>query len=84
MEKITVKAMNGTLEQVDLINAFKIEKLNKDFIILSKGENAGKNLNKIYISEVVEEQPGVYKLIGISDENMWNEVKLAMKEIVEQ
>ena len=82
MNKITVKNMDGTLEEVDLVNAFEIEELKKDFIILSKGENAGENLSKIYVSEVVEESPGIYKLIGIADDNIWSQVKNAMKQIV--
>lgn len=84
MEKITIKEMDGTMEEVDLLNAFEIEKINKSFVILSKGESAGEGLSKIYISEVVEDKtdPGVYKMMGIKDDKVWNEVKLALKEIV--
>ena len=82
MKKITVKQMDGNMEEVDLLNAFKIDKINKNFVILSKGESAGEGLDKIYISEVIEEQPGIYKMIGITDDNIWNEVKSALKEIV--
>lgn len=84
MERITIKEMDGTMEEVDLLNAFEIEKLKKNFVILSKGESAGEGLSKIYISEVVEDkdEPGVYKMMGIKDEKVWDEVKLALKEIV--
>lgn len=84
MKKIKVQNMDGTLEEVDLINSFGIGELNKDFIIMSKGETGDNDLSKIYISEVIEETPGVYKLIGITDENVWNEVKNAMKQIVSE
>jgi len=83
MKKITIKNMDGTMEEVDLVNSFGIEDINKNFIILSKGETAGESMSKVYVSEVIEETPGVYKLIGITDETVWDKVKQAMKEIVQ-
>lgn len=83
MNKISIKNMDGTMEEVDLVNAFKIGELNKSFIILSKGETAGEGMSKIYISEFVENTPGVYSLIGIKDDELWKKVKEAMKNIVE-
>ena len=83
MKKITIKNMDGTMEEVDLINSFGIEDINKNFIILSKGETAGEGMSKVYVSEVIEETPGVYKLVGITDETIWDKVKQAMKEIVQ-
>lgn len=83
MKKITIKNMDGTMEEVDLVNSFGIKEINKDFVILSKGESAGEGLSKVYVSEVVEESPGVFKLKGIADETIWDRVKQAMKEIVQ-
>ncbi len=83
MKKISVKNIDGTIEEVDLINAFKINDINKRFVILSKGEKVGEGMSKIYISEFVENEPGVFSLIGITDDDVWAKVKQAMKEIVE-
>ena len=83
MKKISVKNMDGSLEEVDLINAFKIAEIDKKFVILSKGETVNDGMSKIYISEFVEKEPGVYSLIGINDNEVWAKVKQAMKEIVE-
>ena len=83
MKKISVKNLDGTIEEVDLINAFKIKDINKRFIILSKGETVNQGMSKIYISEFVENEPGIYSLIGINDPDVWAKVKQAMKEIVE-
>lgn len=83
MKKISVKNLDGTVEQVDLVNAFKINDINKRFVILSKGEVVSEGMSKIYISEFTEDTPGVYSLIGITDDAVWNRVKQAMKEIVE-
>lgn len=83
MGKISIQNMDGTMEEVELVNSFKINSLNKNFMILSKGESAGEGISKIYVSEVVEEAPGVLKLVGIEDDSIWQKVKEAMKEIVE-
>ena len=83
MKKISVKNLDGSIEEVDLINAFKIKDINKRFVILSKGETVNGGMSKIYISEFVENEPGVYSLIGINDSDIWTKVKQAMKEIVE-
>ena len=83
MNKISIKNMDGTMEEVDLVNAFKISELDKNFVILSKGETAGEGMSKIYISEFVENEPGVYSLVGIKDDQVGASVKQAMKQIVE-
>ncbi len=83
MKRISIKNMDGTMEEVDLVNSFKIDDINKQFVILSKGESAGEGMSKIYISEVVETEPGVYSMIGIRDDEIWKMVKQAMKQIVE-
>ncbi len=83
MNKISIKNLDGSLEEVDLINAFRIKDINKRFMILSKGESAGEGMSKIYISEFVENEPGIYSLIGIKDDEIWAKVKQAMKQIVE-
>ncbi len=83
MKKITIENMDGTMEEVDLVNSFDVKDINKNFVILSKGETLKEGMSKVYISEVVEETPGVYKLIGITDESVWDKVKQAMKNIVQ-
>lgn len=83
MKKISVKNLDGTVEQVDLVNAFKIDEIGKKFVILSKGETVSEGMSKIYISEVVESETGVYNLLGIQDDDLWTKVKQAMKQIVE-
>lgn len=83
MKKITIQNMDGTMEEVDLVKTFDVKDINKNFVILSKGESIGEGMSKVYISEVIEEEPNVYKLIGITDESIWDKVKQAMKDIVQ-
>lgn len=82
MRKITVTNAAKTPEQVNLYSAFKIDAINKNFVIISKGESAGEGLNKIYISEVVENADGIFDMVSIADENVWSSVKNAMKDMV--
>ena len=60
MKKITVENFDGTKEEVELVNAFDVKDLNRNFVILSKGESLGEGMSKVYISEVIEENLGVY------------------------
>ena len=83
MRKITIQNMDGTMEEVDLVKTFDVKDINKNFVILSKGESLGEGMSKVYISEVIEEEPSIYKLIGITDENIWDKVKKSMKDIVQ-
>lgn len=83
MKKITVQNLDGTTEEMDLISSFPVKEINRNFAILSRGETLSEGMRKVYISEVIEESPGVYKLIGINDESVWDRVKQAMKEIVQ-
>lgn len=83
LKKITVKKMDGTMEEMKLLNSFGITDINKSFVILSKDEVDTDGLSKIYVSEIVEEAPGVYSLVGITDDAIWEKVKQAMKEIAQ-
>ncbi|MEG2457384.1 MAG: hypothetical protein RSB41_00580 [Bacilli bacterium] len=83
MKKIKIQNMDGTMEEMDLIKSFGVKELDKDFMIFTKGEKIKDGVSKVYVSEVVEESAEVYKLIGIADEDTWEKVKIAMKQIVQ-
>ena len=83
MKKIKIQNMDGTMEEVDLVNYFNVKDLNRNFIIISKGEKIKEGMNKVYVSEVIEETPESYRLVGITDESVWDKVKQAMKAIVQ-
>lgn len=83
MKKFTIKNMDGTMEEVDLINQFTVGDINKNFVIFSKGEMLKEGIHKVYVSEVVEETPGTFKLTGISDETTWDKVKDTMRSIIQ-
>ena len=83
MKKIKIQNMDGTMEEVDLVNYFNVKDLNRNFIIISKGEKIKEGMNKVYVSEVIEETPESYRLVGITDESVWDKVKQTMKAIVQ-
>lgn len=83
MKTITVKNLDGTNENVEIVYYFDIKALNKTFAIISKNEKLKEGMSKVYISEVTEETPGLFKLVAITDESVWDNVKAAMKSIIQ-
>ncbi len=83
MKRINIQNIDGSMEEVNLVNSFVVKDINKNFVILSKGEVIKEGMSKVYISEVVTEMPGTYKLVGVIDESVWDKVKQSMKEIVQ-
>ena len=83
MKTITVKNLDGTNENVEIVYYFDIKDLNKTFAIISKNEKLKEGMSKVYISEVTEETPGLFKLVAITDESVWDNVKAAMKSIIQ-
>lgn len=83
MKRITVKNLDGTNENVEIVYYFDIKDLNKTFAIISKNEKLKEGMSKVYISEVTEETPGLFKFVAITDESVWDNVKAAMKSIIQ-
>lgn len=83
MKTITVKNLDGTNENVEIVYYFDIKDLNKTFAIISKNERLKEGMSKVYISEVTEETPGLFKFVAITDESVWDNVKAAMKSIIQ-
>lgn len=83
MKTITIKNLDGTNENVEIVYYFDIKDLNKTFAIISKNEKLKEGMSKVYISEVTEETPGLFKFVAITDESVWDNVKAAMKSIIQ-
>ena len=83
MKNITVFNKNGTTEEVELVSSFMVKDLNRNFVVLSKGEMIKEGISKVYVTEIVQKEPGVFELKSIEDESVWDKVKMAMKEIVQ-
>ena len=83
MKTITVKNLDGTNENVEIVYYFDIKDLNRTFAIISKNEKLKEGMSKVYISEVTEETPGLFKFVAITDESVWDNVKVAMKSIIQ-
>ncbi len=83
MKTITVKNLDGTNENVEIVYYFDIKELNRTFAIISKNEKLKEGMSKVYISEVNEETPGLFKFVAITDESVWDNVKAAMKSIIQ-
>ena len=81
MKSITIQSIKG-MEEVGLVKAFAINEINRKFAILTRKESLGDSMSKVYISEVLETPEGI-KLVGITDESLWDKVKSSMKDIVQ-
>jgi len=84
MKYVSLRLEDGSVEQAKLVNLFEIPELGKTFAIITKGEAAGENLEKIYISEVELDENGKYYTLGINSNEDWEMVKKAMKELLKK
>lgn len=79
MNKLQVKNIDGTFEEWDLINAFKINEINKRFAFISNDELLQSAV--FYATEFVETAPGVYSFIGLDDTLFNSAVRGALVDI---
>lgn len=82
MEQLLIHNKDGNIEKVEIVKHLKIKELNRDFIIYSKNEKIGHEISKVYVSEIIEDKPGSFRLVGINDEDVWDKVKQTMKNII--
>lgn len=77
---MTIVAQDGSVEEVEVILAFKFEDNNKEYVIYTKNEKDDKGLVTVYVSNV-DRSSGETKLYGIHDEEEWNRIKDILREL---
>lgn len=77
--KITVTAENGQSFQADVIDIFKVNGYDKDYIIYSFGEVVDDDNEKVYVS-ILDKDGDNYSLKEISDASEWDAVQKAINE----
>ena len=77
---MTIVAQDGSVEEVEVILAFKFEDNNKEYVIYTKNEKDDKGLITVYASNVIREN-GETQLYGIHDEEEWNRIKDVLREL---
>lgn len=77
---MSIVAQDGTVEEVEVIIAFKFKDTNKEYIIYTKNEKDDKGLITVYVSNV-DRSSGETKLYGVDDETEWNKIKDVLREL---
>ena len=79
-EMMTIVAQDGSVEEVEVIFAFRFKDNQKEYIIYTKNEKDDKGLITVYASNVIREN-GETQLYGIHDEEEWNRIKDVLREL---
>ncbi|MBQ6477691.1 MAG: DUF1292 domain-containing protein [Bacilli bacterium] len=77
---LSIVAQDGSIEEVEVVLAFKFKDTDKEYIIYTKNETDDKGLVTVYVSSV-DRSSGETKLYGINDEEEWNKIKDVLREL---
>lgn len=77
---VNIQNADGSNEQNIILNSFKLADINKKFVIYHKNEIAN-GVQKIYVSEVEDKEPGLLVFKNVEDDALWNRVKEMLKVI---
>ena len=80
-EMVTIQNVDGTTMDVELVTYLVSEDRDKTYLVYSKGEKTGEEMDEvIYISRIVSED-GALMLDEIVDSQEWEEVQKYLKRI---
>jgi len=79
-QMMSIVAQDGSIEEVEVIIAFKFKDTNKEYVIYTKNEKDEKGLITVYVS-YVDRSEGETKLYGVDDETEWNKIKDVLREL---
>ena len=79
-QMMSIVAQDGSIEEVEVIIAFKFKDNNNEYIIYTKNEKDDKGLITVYVSNV-DRSSGETKLYGVDDEAEWNKIKDVLREL---
>jgi uncharacterized protein YrzB (UPF0473 family) len=79
-QMMSIVAQDGSIEEVEVIIAFKFKDTEKEYVIYTKNEKDDKGLITVYVSNV-DRSSGETKLYGVDDEAEWNKIKDVLREL---
>lgn len=79
-QMMSIVAQDGSIEEVEVIIAFKFKDTDKEYVIYTKNEKDEKGLITVYVSNV-DRSSGETKLYGVDDEAEWNKIKDVLREL---
>ncbi len=77
---VNIQNADGSNEQYVILNSFELSDIAKKFAIYHKSEIAN-GVQKIYISEIDDKEPGLSIFKTIDDDVLWNRIKEMLKVI---
>ena len=80
-EKIMVARETGEIGEAELLSFFDLEETGGKYIIYTFNETDANGLVKLHVGRVREEN-STYIVSKIEDDNEWNQVKTAMKQMI--
>ena len=81
-DTIVIKNKDGNSFEAELITFLISDDRTKTYIVYSKGEQVGSDLdNVIYISRVYKNDQGIMIIEEINDANEWSSVQQLLKKI---
>lgn len=82
MLKITDE--QGVEKEVEVLSYFTLNSNGKKYLIYTENISDAAGNVEIYTSEVVEKEDGSIDLLGVEDDNVWNEIKQVMIDLAKE
>ena len=80
-EMINIIDETGTAKQVEVVAYLTLKSNDKDYLIYTENKTDASGNVEVYTSEVVANADGTVTLAGITEENVWVEIKKVMLDI---
>ena len=80
-EMINIIDETGTAKPVEVVAYFTLKSNDKDYLIYTENKTDASGNVEVYTSEVVANADGTVTLAGITEDNVWVEIKKVMLDI---
>ena len=77
---MSIVTNNGAIEDVEVILAFEFKDTNKEYVVYTKNEKDENGNVTVYVSNI-DRSGDEPKLVGVENENEWNEIKDVLREL---
>ncbi len=77
-DTVRIITENGVEKDFEVVAFFTLKNNRKEYLIYTEKTTDENGNIEVYTSEVVERENGNIELIGVEDEDVWNEIKKVM------
>lgn len=79
--RVTIVYDDGSVEEVEMILAFKFTELEKEYMVYTKEESDDKGNIIIYVGTILKHDTDAIELKGIETEEEWLKIKMVLKNL---